>query len=318
MASVAESRIQAVARPMSAREWAMLLALGIVWGGSFFFAKVAVVEMHPLALVLLRVGIAAAALHLWLVARGLSFRLAFPFWGWLLALGLLNNVLPFSLIFAGQVHLGAGVASVLNATTPFWTALIANAATQDEKLSLNKVAGIGLGIAGTAAMIGPDLGDAASGPIWPKIALIGASVSYALALMIAKRLSVLPPPVVATAQLTVSTLVMTPVVLVVGAHAGLTAVATTVWAAVLGLALISTAFAYLLYFSIVRSAGATNASLVTLIVPASAILLGVGLLGERIEAYEIVGMAIIAAGLVIIDGRILNRICRNKSSQSGR
>ena len=292
---------------MTPVEWAMLAILGLVWGGSFFFAKIAVAEIHPLTLVLLRVAIAAAALHVWLIAHGPSFRLALPYAAAFLLLALLNNVIPFSLIFAGQTVLGAGLASVLNATTPFWTALVANVATRDEKLTWYKLAGIGLGIAGTAVMIGPDLADAAGGPAWAKFALIGSSMSYALALMVARRLSAVPPPVVATAQLTFSTLVMIPVVLFVNGPDGMFEASAPVWAAVLGLALVSTAFAYLLYFSIVRSAGATNASLVTLIVPVSAILLGVAVLGERLQAYELAGMAVIGLGLVVIDGRIFRR-----------
>ncbi len=294
-------------RPMNGAEWAMLLTLGLVWGGSFFFARVAVAEMHPLTLVLFRVAIAAAALQLWLAIRGPSFALALPHWRGFLLLAVLNNVVPFSLIFAGQTQLGAGLAAVLNATTPFWTALIANVATRDEKLTWNKLVGIGLGVAGTAVMIGPDLSRSADGPVWPKIALIGASVSYAVALMVAKRLSSVPSPVVATAQLSFSTLVMVPLVLLVNGAAGLFAASQHVWAAVFGLALISTAFAYLLYFSIVRSAGATNASLVTLIVPVSAILLGVAVLGERLQAFELVGMAVIGVGLVVFDGRLFRR-----------
>ena len=159
----------------------MLILLGAIWGGSFFFARIAVAEIPPLTLVLLRVAIAGAALHLYLLARGPSFALALPHLPMLSSLlALLNNVIPFSLIFAGQTALGAGLASVLNATTPFWTIIIANALTSDEKLSWNKVAGMLLGIAGTAVMIGPGLIAGLGGPVWAKFALIGASLSYAL------------------------------------------------------------------------------------------------------------------------------------------
>ncbi len=141
--------------PMVLKDWVQLLLLGAIWGGSFFFARIAVSELHPLVLVLFRVGIAAIALQIYLAIRGPSFRLAFPHAGLFFLLALTNNVVPFSLIFAGQTQLGAGVASVLNATTPFWTLILANALTSDEKLSWNKLAGIALGIAGTAVMIGP-------------------------------------------------------------------------------------------------------------------------------------------------------------------
>lgn len=293
--------------PMSARDWGQLLLLGAIWGGSFFFARIAVSELHPLVLVLFRVAIAALALQLYLAVRGPSFRLAFPHAGWFFLLALTNNVVPFSLIFAGQTQLGAGVASVLNATTPFWTLVLANTLTTDEKLSWNKLAGIAFGVAGTAIMIGPGLLAGLGGPVWAKLALIGASLSYGLALIIARRFKGIPSPVVATGQLTASTIIMIPVVLFSYGPAGLFSASPPVWAAVLALALLSTAFAYILYFNLVASAGATNASLVTLVVPVSAVLLGFMFLGERLELFEIGGMLLIGAGLLTIDGRVLGR-----------
>ncbi|MBA3448033.1 MAG: DMT family transporter [Pseudaminobacter sp.] len=292
---------------MSARDWGLLLLLGAIWGGSFFFARIAVGEIPPLVLVLFRVGIAALALHIYLAARGPSFRLALPYAASFLVLALLNNVIPFSLIFLGQTELGAGLASVLNATTPFWTVVIANAATSDEKLSANKIAGILLGVAGAAVMIGPGLLAGIGGPVWAKFALVGASVSYAFAVIYAKRFRQVPPTIVAAGQLTASTVMMIPIVLLVHGPADLFVASTPVWIAVFALALLSTAFAYILYFKIIASAGATNASLVTLLVPASAILLGALFLGERLELFELAGMALIALGLVTIDGRLLRR-----------
>ncbi|WP_230978629.1 DMT family transporter [Ollibium composti] len=292
---------------MRLADWSQLILLGAIWGGSFFFARVAVAEMHPLVLVLFRVAIAAAALQIYLALRGPSFRLALPHIGLFFLLALTNNVIPFSLIFAGQTELGAGIAAILNATTPFWTLIVANAMTADEKLSWNKLAGIGLGIAGTAVMVGPGVLAGLGGPAWPKFALIGASLSYAFALMVARRLKSVPPPVLATGQLTASTVIMVPVILLTTGPAGLFSASVPVWAAVLGLALLSTAFAYILYFNLVASAGATNASLVTLIVPVSAILLGIAFLGEHIEMFELLGMVLIALGLVTIDGRLLIR-----------
>ena len=187
---------------MSAAAWAQLLLLGAIWGGSFFFARIAVAEIHPLALVLLRVGIAAAALHVYLMARGLNFAPAWQRAGSFFLLALLNNVIPFSLIFAGQTKIGAGLASVLNATTPFWTIVVAGA-LGDERPSWNKIAGILLGIAGTAVLVGPGLISGLEGPTWPKLATIGASLSYAFALVYARRrFRDLPAPLVATGQLT--------------------------------------------------------------------------------------------------------------------
>lgn len=298
---------QSVQNRMSAFDWGRILLLGAIWGGSFFFARIAVSEMHHLTLVMFRVAIAAAALHIYLLARGPSFRLALPIAGSLLVLALVNNVVPFSLIFAGQTEMGAGLASVLNATTPFWTILIANAVTSDEKLSANKVAGVLLGIAGVAVMVGPGIVASLGGPVWAKFAMVGASISYAVALIFSRRFKRVPPAIVATGQLTASTAVMIPVVLLWNGPAGLFAASPPVWAAVFALALVSTAFAYILYFGIIGSAGATNASLVTLIVPVSAILLGFVFLGERLELFEVAGMLLIGLGLMTIDGRVFRR-----------
>jgi len=298
---------------MNAKDWGQLLLLGAIWGGSFFFARIAVGEIQPLVLVLFRVSIAAVALLVYLGLRGPSIRMALPYLAPFFALALLNNIIPFSLIFLGQTELGAGLAAVLNATTPFWTLIVANLLTDDEKLTRNKLAGVLLGIAGTAVMIGPGLLAGLGGPVWAKFALIGAALSYAVALIVARRFRALPPPVVATGQLAASAVIMVPVVALVHGTSGLFAASLPVWAAVLALALLSTAFAYILFFNLVASAGATNASLVTLVVPVSAALLGILFLGERLDVLELAGMALIGLGLLTIDGRLLRRFWRKKA-----
>lgn len=295
------------ASSMSARSWAMLFLLGAIWGGSFFFARIAVQEIPPLELVLLRVAIAAAALHLYLLFAGPSFRLAFPFFASFFGLAMLNNVIPFTLMFLGQTELGAGAASILNATTPFWTMLLANALTDDEKLSAGKLAGVGLGMAGAVVMVGPGVVAGLGGPVWAKLALVGTAVSYGFAVIFARRFRALPPQIVATGQLTASTVIMVPVVLLWSGSLGLSGASAAAWWSVLGMALLATAFGYILFFSLVRTAGASNTSLVTLIVPVSAILLGALFLGERLEAFELAGMALIGLGLMVIDGRLFRR-----------
>lgn len=292
---------------MSLRDWSMLILLGLLWGGSFFFARIAVLEIAPLTLVLLRVAIAAAALHIYLLWRGPSFALVMPMAASFFLLALLNNIIPFSLMFLGQTELGAGLASVLNATTPFWTVILANAFTTDEKFTGRKIAGIGLGIAGTAVMIGPGLLADLGGPVWAKLALIGTALSYGCAAIFARRFRGLPAPIVATGQLTASTIIMLPIILATGGLAGLGNVSEAAWLSVIGLALASTAFAYILFFSLIASAGATNASLVTLIVPVFAILLGALFLAERLALFELAGMALIGSGLIVIDGRLIGR-----------
>ena len=292
---------------ISATDWAQLLLLGFLWGGAFFLGRIAVLELHPLMLVLLRVAIAAGALHLYLLVRGPSFRSALPMMPAFFVLATLNNVIPFSLIFTGQTELGAGLASIINATTPFWTAIAAAFLTSDEKLSWNKVAGITAGIIGTAIMIGPSALAGLGGPAWAKFAVLGAALSYALAAIYAKRFRGVPVSTVATGQLTASTTVMLPIVLLGTTTSDLLSVSLDIWLAVVTLGLACTAFAYILYFRLVASAGATNASLVTIIVPASAITLGVIFLGERFTGFELTGLTLILVGLMIIDGRVFTK-----------
>lgn len=288
--------------------WAMLLILGAIWGGSFFFARIAVAELNPFVLVLERVAIAAIALQIYLLIAGPNFLAARSHFGRFFVLALLNNVIPFSLIFLGQTQMGAGLASVLNATTPFWTLVAAQYLTSDEHLSANKLAGIALGVAGTGVMLGPGVIAGLGGPVWAKFALIGGSLSYALALIYSRRQFAGVAPVhIAAGQLTASTIIMVPFIFLTFGFGVKLVGSGHVMAAVLALALLSTAFAYILFFRIIAAAGATNASLVTLIVPVSAMLLGVTFLGERLEAFEILGMSLIAIGLIVIDGRFLPR-----------
>ena len=292
---------------MSAKDWGQLVLLGALWGGSFFFARIAVSEIPPLALVLYRVAIAALALHLWLRLGGISFAPVLARPGSFLFLALLNNVIPFSLIFTGQTEIGAGLASVFYATTPLWTILVANALTPDEKISTLKIAGVAIGIAGAAVMIGPGLLSNLGGPTWAKLAVIGAAVSYAFAVVYAKRFKDISPTVVATGQLTGATILMLPIVFFFYSPTDIVTSSVPIWMAVLVLATLTTAFAFILYFNLIASAGATNASLVTLLVPVSAILLGTVFLGERLETFELGGMILIMTSLVIIDGRLFRR-----------
>jgi drug/metabolite transporter (DMT)-like permease len=287
--------------------WGMLMLLGLLWGASFFFARIAVKEVPPLMLVLLRVAIAAAALHLYLLARGdwRKFREQrfVPF----ILLGLLNNAIPFSLLFIGQTELGAGLAAILNALVPFWTVLAANFLTADEKFTANKIIGILLGVAGAAVIIGPSALSGLGAPLWAKLAVIGAGISYTFAAIYAKRFKAVPPIVTAAGQLTASSLIMLPAAFLAQGFWSPLQITQPVWLTILALALASTALAYIIFFSIIAAAGATVVTLVTLLVPVSAIMLGTVFLGETLSLAEVLGMALIGLGLVIIDGRLVRR-----------
>ena len=281
--------------------WALLILLGALWGGSFFFARVAVQEIAPLWLVFFRIFLAAIALHLFLFSTGQwsNFSAApfLPFFG----LGLLNNAIPFSLLFIGQTELGAGLASILNATTPFLTVIAAQLLTQDEKISVRKVAGTLLGIAGAVIVVGPAAFRGLGAPLWAQLCVIGATTSYAFASIYSKRFKDVPPLVTATGQLTASTLIMLPVALFIHGAPKVGVWSSNAWLAVLALALASTAFAYTLFFRIVAATSATFVSLVTLIVPISAILLGIAFLGESVSVNQFTGMVVIASGLMIMN-----------------
>lgn len=295
--------------------WALLLLLGLIWGGSFFFARVAVQHVPPFTLVFLRLSLAALALHLYIGGRMQIYPALRENWKLFLLLGLMNNALPHSLLFIGQIHLSAGLASILNATTPIWTVLIANAMTADERLTGQKIAGCLTGLAGTAVLLGPAALAKTDIPFWALLFPIGASISYGFAAVFGRRFRHLPSPVTATGQLTASSLIVLPVSLIVDHPFSLPLPPATTIGAILGLALLCTAFGYILFFRIIALAGATNVALVTLLVPPSAILLGAVFLGERLGANAIGGMALIACGLLIIDGR-WRRIFAGRSGAS--
>lgn len=296
---------------MNRSDWAILLFLALIWGAAFFFIKVAVTHVAPLTYVWLRLTIASAALLAWMRFKGEKLSLPLPVWGAMLVLALLNNIVPFALFGWAQQHIASGLASILNATTPIWGVVVAHIATSDEKMTPTKLIGVTIGFAGVATMIGPDL-LASGGSLLPQIACIVASLCYALAGVWARRFKPmgLKPLKVATAQLLVGALVMTPISLTVaqpwiGGSPSLVAIG-----AITALALVCTALGYVLYFRLIDSAGATNATLVTLLVPPIAILLGVLFLGELLTGGQFLGLAIIALGLAVIDGRLFAAVRR--------
>lgn len=288
---------------MNAWTWSLLVLLGLIWGASFFFARIAVQHVPPLTLVFLRLLVAALALHVYIAGRFDVYSILKARWREFLILGLINNALPHALIFFGQTRIGAGLAAILNATTPIWTVLIANYFTADEKLSSAKIAGCLVGLAGTIVLIGPGISAGGEAPLWALLLPVLAAISYGFAATYGKRFRNVPAPVTATGQLTASSLIALPLSLIADRPWTLAAPPLDALLAILALALLSTAFGYILYFRIMAAAGATNASLVTLLVPPSAILLGVLFLGERLTSGEFAGMALIGFGLVILDGR---------------
>jgi drug/metabolite transporter (DMT)-like permease len=291
-------------RSMAPATWGLLILLGFIWGGSFFFARVAVQHVPPMTLVLFRVALAAMALHLVFGRMPGFYQALSARWRELLVMGLINNAIPFTLIFAGQTKIGAGLASILNATTPLWAVLVAQVFTTDEKISTAKLVGCALGLAGMVTLIGPAALGIAESPLWAKLAVVGAAVSYGFAASFGKRFRDVSPRITATGQLTASSLIMLPLALAADQPWTLAMPPAPVIGAILALALISTAFAYVVFFRVLSIAGATSASLVTLLVPPAAILLGIIFLGETLSLTEAMGLGLIALGLLSLDNRL--------------
>ena len=295
---------QSANRSMDLATWGLLVLLGFIWGGSFFFGRVAVQHVPPMTLVLFRVGLAAIALHLAFGRLPGFYQTLASRWRELLVMGLINNAIPFTLIFLGQTKIGSGLASILLATTPLWAVLVAQVFTTDEKITPAKLIGCALGLAGMVLLIGPAALGLADSPLWAKLAVVGAAISYGFAASFGKRFKGVSPRITATGQLTASTLIMLPLALMVDQPWALPVPPANVIAAILALALVSTAFAYVVFFRILSVAGATSASLVTLLVPPAAILLGILFLGETLSLTESLGLGLIALGLLSLDNRL--------------
>jgi drug/metabolite transporter (DMT)-like permease len=297
---------------MGGREWAMLLVLAVLWGGSFFFNGVAVRELPSFTLVWLRVAIAAGALLAAVRLSGQHMPGSGRVWAAFFGMGLLNNVLPFVLIVWGQHRIASGLASVLNATTPLFTVLVAHVLTQDEKLTPLKGVGVLVGFAGAAVMIGPAGLRGLGGDTAAQLACLAGALSYAFAGIFGRRFRRMGVPPLATAagQVSASSLMLLPVMLLADAPWRLPMPGAGTWGAVIGVGLLSTALGYVLYFRILAAAGATNLLLVTFLIPVSAILLGALALHEELLPRHFAGMALIGAGLGCIDGRLPRMLMR--------
>ena len=295
---------------MDERDWALLVLLSVLWGGSFFFTGVAVRELPPFTIVLARVAIAAALLLPVLWANGASAAMlpASPA-GWMpfAVMGLLNNVIPFSLIVSGQTLIASGTASVLNATTPLFTVLVM-AAAGDEPLAARRVVGVLAGLVGVIILRGPSV-ELTGGETLGMLLCLGGALSYGLSGLWGRRkLAGIPPLTSATCQLISSSLVMLVLAGAIERPWLLPAPSLQTWLALLATAALSTALAYVVFFQILVRSGASNVMLVTLLIPVTAILLGHFVLGEPLAAREIIGALVIGGALLIVDGRVLRLV----------
>ncbi len=298
---------------MNRQTWALLIALSILWGGSFFFVGVAVHEIPPSTLALGRVMIAAALLYPFFKLNGGELPTTFSGWTPFFVMGIFNNVIPFSLIFAGQTYISSGMASVLNATTPLFTVLVL-AAFGDEKLIARRIVGVLIGLCGVVVLRGPGIAQSENQTIGMLLCL-GGALSYGFSGLWGRRkLNGVPPLTSATLQLVSSSVAMALIASAVDRPWTLPMPSLEAWGALFGLAAFSTSLGYIVFFIILARAGATNVMLVTLLIPVTAILLGVLILDEPLTLNEIAGALIIAASLLVIDGRVFALIHRRRKA----
>lgn len=292
--------------PMRVHEWGLLVGLSMLWGSAFFFTAVAVHDLPTFTIVFLRVVLAAVLLWLVLSVMGLRLPREAEAWRSFFVLGLLTNVLPFCLVAWGQLRVASSVASILNAAAPFATLLLAHFWTGEERLSAHKVLGLVVGTMGIAVLlsggwhVGVSLADGLA-----HLACLGAAICYALAAVVGRFRQFGEPPIVrAAGQLVAASVLLLPAVVVSGNPSALRLPSWPVAGSVLALAVLSTALAYVVYFQLLKTAGATNLLLVTFLIPISATLLGVVFLGDFLGGREIGGLILVGVGLLAIDGRV--------------
>ena len=299
------------AKRMGAAEWGYLLALAAAWGGIFLFNRFVLASFPPLTAVFLRVGIAAPILVALVYLRGERLPRSLSLWSAFAVMGFLNNALPFTLFVWAQQTIASGLASIINATTPFFTVLLAHAMTADERMSGAKIAGVLLGMAGVVAVIGPETLGGLGRDAVAEIVLLIAPISYACAGLWGRRFRSLTPAVAAAGMVVSSSILMLPLALWHDRPWTLSPSAFS-WAAVAAQAAIGTALAYWLYFRILRTAGATNLLLVTFLMPPAALALGAVFAGERFAWTAFAGLALIFLGLAAIDGRASGLLRRRR------
>ncbi len=297
---------------MSAFEWVMVFTLAAIWGGSFFFNKILLATFEPLTIVLGRVGLASVALLIFIHLSGHGLPRSWAVWRAFAAMSVMNNLIPFALILWGQKQIAIGLAAILNATTPFFAAIVAHFLV-GERFTAHRLAGVLIGLAGVTLMVGPEvLAEGLGVNVLAQLAVLGAAVSYGVAAVYGRRFVALKiaPPVAAVGPLIVTALLVLPFALVIDRPWTVPMPGWPAWGALAGVALLSTAFGYVIFFRLIAGAGGVNASLVTLLVPVSALILGTLVLGEVFTLRQAAGMAVILLGLLVTDGRPIALLMR--------
>jgi drug/metabolite transporter (DMT)-like permease len=302
--------MNAIRTKMTGFDWFLLVFLSLLWGASFIFTEVALRELPPLSIVTIRVGLAALILNAVILIKRQELMLPGRAWKECLIMAVLGNVLPFTLLVWGQLYITASLSAILNATMPFFTVILAHYITQDEKARAHRFLGVLIGLGGAVVIIGPSVIGELGMHAWGELAGVAAAISYAFAAIYARRFGKrrLPSLSVAAGQMSGATLLLLPAALLIETPWLLPMPGVDTWLALLAYGAFSTALAFVIYYHMIATVGATNISLVTFMIPVSSIALGIIFLGEMLEIHQLIGMILIGAGLLAIDGRLINRV----------
>lgn len=297
---------------LSITDWGILATLSILWGSSFIFAKIALHELPVFLFVALRMALAGITLILFSKIGGTRLSVPRPARTTVIFMGLINCTIPFCLFVWSQRYISAGLASILNTTTPLIAIILAHLTTQDEKITRSRLLGIAISMGGVILVVGSSALKGASTDVLAQMACIVGACSYAIAGLYGRRLGNMrvSPMSAATGQIVASAFFLVPLSIVFDRPWQLALPSPATWAAIAGAAVLSTALAYILYFRLLATAGATNMLLVTLLVPISSVILSAVFLDERLQTRHYLGALIVSTGLAVVDGRIPSYIAK--------
>lgn len=297
-------------------EYLYLVLLGSIWGASYLFIKLGGEHVTPLTLVAMRTTIAGVVLFLAMAARREKLpQLNAPIWRWLAVMGVLNSVIPYSLITWGEVYVSSGLAAILVGAMPIFTVLLAHWMTHDEKMTPRKILGVAVGFFGVVILFLPDFLNAAEANLMGGLAIIAAAVSYALAAIYARRHFKGQSHVTVTfGQMVMASSILIPASLLLEHPWTLTPTPLAL-GAIATLAILGTAIAYLMYYWLIANVGATRTSLVTYISPVIAVFLGVVFLQEYLQWTTIAGLVLIIAGVGLVTNLQFGRTRKSGAGQ---
>lgn len=303
---------------MNWKNLALMVLLAAMWGPSFVFIKVAVETIPPLTMVFGRVAL--AALLLYAVLRWQHGRLpsSWQTWKHLSFVALVHNAIPFFLFAWGEQYVDSALASILNGTIPLFTILLAHFLTQDDHLTGAKVGGMLVGFGGMVVLVLPAFQDGLAGTTWGVMALVLASLLYGVAIVYGRNhLRGLPPLVAPTGQMIMASLFILPVMLLVDKPWTAAAPSIPSFLAMLALAVLGTALAFIVYYRLIERAGASMISMVAYVIPVFGIIAGVSLLGEQLTGEMIIGCILILVGVMIVNGLLQGVRIRRLTQQTG-